>query len=115
MVDRRTDDIGLFKDFVHRTDIPQRTDIKTVSPKDKTVREQLHSEQNGKCNACALEGDPRHFHIGHIILKSKGGGDYYDNYQLLCGSCNSIKGDRPMQYLTSKIERIDALKNKLSF
>ncbi|MGI9297679.1 MAG: HNH endonuclease signature motif containing protein, partial [Gammaproteobacteria bacterium] len=39
----------------------------------------------------------------HIIAKSRGGQDVDDNIQLLCGNCNSIKGDRGMHYLWRKI------------
>jgi len=54
--------------------------------------------------------------IDHIVPKAKGGGDYYENYQLLCGSCNRIKGDRPMEYLRMKIEtRERMMKTKIFF
>ena len=60
--------------------------------------------------------DLRHFELDHIIPRAKGGGDYYENFQLLCSSCNRIKGDRPMAYLMMKIEKINkALKFKVSF
>jgi site-specific DNA-methyltransferase (adenine-specific) len=39
-----------------------------------------------------------------VSLHLAKGGDYYENYQLLCGACNKIKGDRPMEYLRMKIE-----------
>jgi site-specific DNA-methyltransferase (adenine-specific) len=54
--------------------------------------------------------------IDHIIPKAKGGGDYYENYQLLCGSCNRMKGDRPMEYLRLKIKsREEMMENKIIF
>ena len=56
-----------------------------------------------KCNACGREFEMWDCEIDHIIPKAKGGGDYYENYPLLCGSCNRIKGDRPMEYLRMKI------------
>ena len=57
------------------------------------------------------------FHnCGIIIPKSKGGGDYYENYQLLCGSCNRIKGDRPMELLRVKLETMERItKTKIFF
>ena len=110
LIDRLTDDAGLFKDFVHRTDIPKRTDIKQEKIT-SSVKERLHNEQTGKCNGCDFEHNSiRHFHLDHIIPKSKGGGNYYENYQLLCGSCNSIKGNRPMEYLRMKIAKIEKSK-----
>ena len=115
LIDRLTDDAGLFSDFVHRTDIPHRTDIKKVTPT-HTIKEKLFKTQKGLCNACKTKFEIRHFDIDHIIPKSKGGGDYYENYQLLCGSCNRIKGNRPMEYLQMKVREIEKkLKQEVTF
>ena len=115
LVERLSDDAGLFKDFINTTIIPQRTDIEIELPS-VSVKEQLYKEQNGLCNACGTKFEFRNLEIDHIIPKSKGGGDYYENYQLLCGSCNKIKGDRPMEYLRLKIKsREEMLGNKIIF
>ena len=115
LVERLSNDAGLFKDFINTTIIPQRTDIKIELPS-TTVKERLYKEQNGLCNACGTKFDIWNLEIDHIIPKVKGGGDYYENYQLLCGSCNKIKGDRPMEYLRLKIKtREDMMENKIIF
>jgi len=115
LVDRLTDDAGIFKDFVATDQIPVRTDIKKIEPT-KNVKERLYQEQHRKCNACGNEFNIQNLEIDHIIPKSKGGGDYYENYQLLCGSCNKIKGDRPMEYLRMQIEtREKVLKQQIMF
>lgn len=99
-----------FNDFIHRTDFPQRTDVEKVR-ETKSVKMILYSNQHGACNGCGDKLDDRHLEIDHIIPKSRGGGDYIENYQLLCGNCNRVKGDRPMDYLRLKIsKRQDALK-----
>jgi site-specific DNA-methyltransferase (adenine-specific) len=104
LVERLSDTPGrLFRDFVATDQIPKRSDIKEVLPSE-SIKQRLFKEQHGKCNACEHEFEIRNLEIDHIIPKSKGGGDYYENYQLLCGSCNRIKGDRPMEYLRMKIE-----------
>ncbi|MDR0515567.1 MAG: HNH endonuclease, partial [Fibromonadaceae bacterium] len=68
------------------------------------------------CNGCSHEYLLKDLEIDHIIPKAKGGGDYYENYQLLCGSCNRMKGDRPMEYLRLKIKsREEMMENKIIF
>lgn len=34
--------------------------------------------------------------------------DHLDNLQLLCPSCNRIKGNRPMEYLVSQLTPVTA-------
>ena len=115
LVERLSDDAGLFKDFINTTIIPQRTDIKIELPS-APVKERLYREQNGLCNACKTKFALWNLETDHIIPKAKGGGDYYENYQLLCGSCNRIKGDRPMEYLRLKIKtREEMIENKIIF
>ena len=115
LVERLSNDAGLFKDFINTTIVPQRTDVKIVE-KSASVKERLYKEQNGLCNACGTKFDLWNLEIDHIIPKSKGGADYYENYQLLCASCNKIKGDRPMEYLRLKIEtRERMMKDKIIF
>jgi site-specific DNA-methyltransferase (adenine-specific) len=115
LVERLSDDAGLFKDFSATEQIPKRTDLK-MTPPTQSVKEQLYKEQSGKCNGCGEEFKIWNLAIDHIIPKSKGGGDYYENYQLLCTSCNSIKGNRPMEFLRMKIEtRARMLKTQIIF
>ena len=115
LIERLSDDAGLFSDFVHRTDIPKRTDLK-IEPITKSVKERLFKDQQGLCNACNVAMDIWHFEVDHIIPKAKGGGDYYENYQLLCANCNRIKGARPMEYLRLKIKsREKLMKEKITF
>ncbi|GHT25645.1 hypothetical protein FACS18942_01220 [Planctomycetales bacterium] len=114
LVERLSDDAGLFKDFVATDQIPKRTDLKEVLPSE-SVKQRLYKEQQGKCNACGRDFEVRDLEIDHIIPKAKGGGDYYENYQLLCGSCNRIKGDRPMEYLRMKIETREKMLNTQVF
>jgi site-specific DNA-methyltransferase (adenine-specific) len=113
-MDRLKDASGLFDDFINTQLVPQRTDIKIELPT-PSIKERLYKEQTGLCKGCRTKFDIRHFEIDHIIPKSKGGGDYYENYQLLCGSCNRIKGDRPMEYLRLKIKIREEMEPKIMF
>ena len=104
----------LFKDFIHTDRIPHRTDIKIEKPS-ISIKERLFAEQKRICNGCGTQMDIRHFEIDHIIPKSKGGGDYYENFQLLCGNCNRVKGDRPMEELVAKLRAREGAVKKISY
>ena len=102
-----TDDVkNLFTDFDAISTLPARTDLKILDWDNKKARQHFFKTQKGKCNGCGVQfPDPRHFHVDHIYPKSKGGAMVLENLQLLCGSCNSIKGDRPMEYLNAVLKR----------
>lgn len=94
----------LTRKIIHRTDVPKRTDIGKI-PLYNSIgnKNRLYGEQGGYCNACNTHFEPRHLEVDHIIARGKGGTDHIDNLQLLCGSCNKIKGERGMEYLISKL------------
>ncbi len=114
LVQRLSEDGGMFKDFIHTDKIPQRTDIKIEKPS-VSIKERLFKAQKGACKGCAKQFDAVNFEIDHIIPKSKGGGDYYENFQLLCGNCNRVKGDRPMEELVAKLRAREGAVKKVSY
>ncbi len=89
---------------IARSDIPKRTDREPAPPlsESKVV---LYGTQGGNCNGCGTHFLPQHLTVDHIIARSKGGTNHLDNLQLLCGHCNSLKGDRPMEYLRARLVR----------
>jgi len=103
LVRQRIDDS--FRNIIHREDIPKRSDLGRIprynSPEN---RKRLYGEQGGHCAGCAEHFEARHLEVDHIISRNKGGTDHLENLQLLCGSCNRIKGDRGMEYLKSKLQ-----------
>lgn len=85
------------------TSAPVRTDIakeilkprlrSSLTPSQRTeVKEHYFGKQRGVCNGCGHFYDYKIFELDHIKAKSKGGTDEMDNFQLLCGPCNSRKG-----------------------
>ena len=88
-----------------RTDIPRRTDIEAPIPY-RQNKHVLFGQQEGLCNGCRTEFPFRIFEVDHIIPQSRGGTDHLENLQLLCPSCNRIKGDRPQEYLMARLAEI---------
>ena len=102
---RMREELGLFYNGAHRSDIPQRTDIgQIISYNDAKNKRRLYGEQGGSCMGCREHFRPQNLEVDHIIPRSKGGTDHLDNLQLLCGHCNRVKGDRGMEYLRVKLQ-----------
>ena len=98
-------ELGMFYDGAHRDDIPLRTDLgKLLRYNDAKNKRRLYGEQGGYCQGCGTHFEARNLEVDHIIPRAKGGTDHIENLQLLCGSCNRIKGDRGMEYLTKKLQ-----------
>lgn len=98
---------GLFYDILNRTDVPEREDLGTIPKYNcKANRERLYGVQGGHCGGCGHHFPPQNLTVDHIIARSKGGTDHLSNLQLLCGHCNSTKGDRGMEYLLSQINSV---------
>ena len=104
---------GLFKNYIHVENVPDaRRNVRRMKPKD--AKDELYGICKGNCR-CGTHFEFRNLEVDHIIPKAKGGGDYFENYELLCSSCNKIKGDRPMQYLDNIIEKIRANQAKVRY
>ena len=101
---RMEKELGLFYEGIHRTDIPKRTDIKPLKKYNHPDnRKFLYGEQGGHCNGCKVHFQMQNLTVDHIIAVSKGGTDHLSNLQLLCGHCNSVKGDRGQDHLIAKL------------
>ena len=88
-----------------RADQPRRTDVD--APKDyRQNKHVLFGMQEGLCAGCKVMFPFRNFTIDHVVPQSRGGTDHLDNLQLLCGACNSLKGDRPQEYLVARLAEI---------
>ena len=110
LMERLGDASGVFDNFINETIPPKRSDVTIVEPTKKEVRERLYKEQERICNGCGNEYLLKDLTTDHIVPVVMGGGSYYENYQLLCANCNSIKSKYPMEYLRMKI---NARKSKM--
>ncbi len=100
----REDQGPMFDDVIPLTALPQRTDLGDL-PHYRTHKHTLYGRQEGHCAGCRVLFPFRNFTVDHIVPQDKGGSDHIDNLQLLCGACNSVKGNRPMEYLIAYLER----------
>ncbi len=88
-----------------RADIPRRTDI-DAPINYRQNKHVLYGQQEGRCAGCETLFEFRHFEVDHMVPRSRGGTDHIENLQLLCGSCNRIKGDRPQEYLAAQLAKM---------
>ena len=73
---------------------------------DNILRPILYKKQGGICIGCKNSYLLKDMHTDHKQAKVQGGLDIDANKQLLCGSCNSIKGHRGMRYLRRRLLEI---------
>lgn len=99
-----------------RDDIPKRTDpegialakeMKTTAYKTKANFDYLYGVQRGHCLGCLEHFKSEGMTFDHRYPQVKGGGHELDNLQLLCGPCNSIKGDDTMENLKQRLKDRD--------
>ena len=57
-------------------------------------RECFHAKQRGKCKYCGTRWRKGDGHMDHKMPDSRGGSNTLANKQLLCGPCNTRKGDK---------------------
>lgn len=69
------------------------------------IKQQLYGRQAGDCNGCGEHFQLRNLTIDHVIPRSRGGPDLDENLQLLCGACNSVKGNRTQAHLIAELKR----------
>lgn len=98
---RLENEVGMFGDVIHRTDIPKRSE---KLPNYRTHKHTLFGKQEGLCNGCRTQFPFRNMTIDHIVPQSQGGTDHEDNLQLLCGACNSTKGSGTQEQLIARLK-----------
>ena len=70
----------------------------------KTHKHVLFGMREGKCAGCQVAFHFRNMTIDHIKPRSQDGSDHIVNLQLLCGACNSTKGNRTQAYLIERLK-----------
>ena len=75
--------------------LPKRTDLGEL-PNYRTHRHRLYGEQEGVCLGCDTHFPFKVMEVDHVLPKSRGGTDHFENLQLLCTHCNKSKGNKTM-------------------
>lgn len=79
----------------------------------KPSRAMIYKRDNNKCQYC---GATRKLTIDHVVPKSKGGQDTWDNLVVACSSCNTKKGDKLLEQSGMKLIRRPVVPvSKISF
>ena len=88
------------------TEQPKRNDdLRLYNPTDpQSDKELLYASQQGQCLGCKHKLPLHVLTIDHITPRSRGGVDAIGNLQLLCHTCNAIKGNRTMEYLKGQLQ-----------
>lgn len=76
----------------------------------ETARPYLIAEYGHRCFRCGLKpSDERpKMDVDHIIPVARGGGNFYGNYQFLCGPCNSWKHTQIIDFRPGERRKIEA-------
>ena len=68
----------------------------------KPSRAMIYKRDGHKCQYC---GATRRLTIDHVVPKSKGGGDTWQNLVVACSKCNTFKGDKLLEQTGMKLLR----------
>ena len=94
-----------------RTDNTDEIATQQKLPTYQTHKPELFGRQQGRCNGCEYEFHYRNLSVDHIRPKSKGIDNRIENLQLLCPSCNSIKGTGTHSELIQKLKKRKIIPN----
>jgi 5-methylcytosine-specific restriction endonuclease McrA len=71
----------------------------------KPARNVIYKRDGHKCQYC---GSTKDLTIDHVIARSKGGRDSWDNMVTCCSPCNSRKGNKSIEQAGMKLAKMPA-------
>lgn len=79
----------------------------------KPSKTMIYKRDNNSCQYC---GSTRHLTIDHVVPKCRGGGDTWENLVVACSSCNTKKGNTPLEQTGMRLlKKPRAPYNKMQF
>lgn len=69
----------------------------------ESLRVRVYKKTPGVCWYCGYDINHKNRTIDHVIPRSKGGGDEYENLVPACSDCNRLKGDGPLSTLRRRL------------
>ena len=79
----------------------------------KPSKSMIYKRDNNSCQYC---GSTRHLTIDHVVPKCRGGGDTWENLVVACSSCNTKKGNTPLEQTGMRLlKKPRAPHNKMQF
>ena len=68
-------------------------------------RRNIFVRDKNQCQYCGMKPPKNELSIDHVVPRSRGGQDHWDNLVLACKPCNSRKGDRTPEEARMKLLR----------
>jgi len=65
-----------------------------TDPVPTDIRYRVLAAANGRCALCGTHSSERRIEVDHIVPRSRGGSNDFDNLQALCDECNRGKSNR---------------------
>lgn len=106
---------AVFNHYPRRAEIAQMDGIRMVGIALKIARNihircRLGEAQNWRCCWCGVECRPEpgfkdSATIEHVLPRSKGGADHWDNYAMACASCNHHRGNASVEEMLAGIPK----------
>lgn len=69
---------------------------------ERPPRTLIYKRDGNKCQYC---GSTKSLTIDHVVAKSRGGNDTWDNLVVACSPCNTKKGDKLLENTSMKLVR----------
>lgn len=79
--------------------------IKKINRVPKLTKRNIWSRDMGECQYCAARIDLKEATIDHVMPKSRGGQNCWENVALACVSCNQLKGSTLLEHACVSIRR----------